>query len=454
YKLARIYENGKPLQAVETYNKLLKLTGPQWDVLLRQAELYEKLGSLEKAAGTIEKLREIDPGNSALEKMLVEFYVRTKEFDKAISVTDEMLEFSPEDIRLHELKAQVLIEKGDWDAASKEYNYMLAQPELPLDSKIKIGTAFFNRALTDSSLLPVAKNLFETLDKDTTDWQVKMFLGAIAMSQKEDSAAINYFKITTELAPWNAEAWIRLGGLYFDNQKYEEAIKVTSNAVKQFPDDYTLNLILGFSLAQREKHEEAYPYLKKAVELNPSDVNALSAYGYTLNQLKKSDEAIKYLKMALYLQPDNVNLLSTLGLIYNALKKYNDCDSVYARALQIDPENVLVNNNYAYSLSERGVRLDEALEMVKKSITAEPYNSSYLDTIGWVYYKLGKYEPAKENIEKAIKVGGERPVMLEHLGDVVFKLGEKEEALKFWQKALDLDNGNKELQLKIETGEI
>ncbi len=454
YKLARIYENGKPMQAIETYDKLLGLIGPQWDVLLREAELYEKLGSLDKAAGAIEKLREIDPGNSSLDKMLVQFYTRTKEFGKAISVADEMLEFSPEDISLHELKAQVLIEKGDWEAAFQEYNYLLAQPELPLDSKIKIGTAYFNRALTDSTLIPIAKQLFETLDKDTTDWQVKMFLGAIAMSQKEDSIAINYFQTTTELAPWNAEGWIRLGGLYFDNQKYEEAIKVTSQAVKQFPEDYTINLILGFSYAQTEKHNDAYIYLKKAVELNPSDVNALSAYGYTLNQLKKSDEAIKYLKMALSLQPDDVNLLGTLGLIYNALKRYDECDSVYALALQIDPENVLVNNNYAYSLSERGERLDEALEMVKKSIIAEPYNSSYLDTIGWVYFKLGKYEPAKENIEKAIKVGGERAVMLEHLGDVVFKLGEKDEALKLWQKALDLDNGNKELQLKIETGEI
>ena len=454
YKLARIYENGKPLQAIITYNKLLELTGAQWDVLLRVAELYEKLGSLEKAAASIEKMRAIDPGNSALDKMLIEFYARSKEFDKAIEVTSDLLELTPDDVGLHELKAQVLIEKGDWEAAAIEYNYLLAQPQLPLDMKIKIGTAYFNRALSDSTIMPMAKNLFETLDRDTTDWQVKIFLGAIAMSEGNDSAAIKYFKIATDLAPWNAEAWIRLGGLYFDNQKYEEAIKVTSEAVKQFPDDYTINLILGFSYSQTEKHEDAYSFLKKAVELNPSDVNALSAFGYTLNQLKQSDEAIKYLNLALSIQPDNVNLLGTLGLIYNAIKKYAECDSVYSKALKLEPDNALVNNNYAYSLSERGERLDDALEMVKKSIDAEPYNSSYLDTIGWVYFKLGKYEPAKENIEKAIKVGGEKAVMIEHLGDVVFKMGAKDEAMKLWQKALDLDNGNKELQLKIETGEI
>ena len=116
--------------------------------------------------------------------------------------------------------------------------------------------------------------------------------------------------------------------------------------------------------------------------------------------------------------------------------------------------SALVNNNYAYSLSERGERLDDALEMVKISIEAEPTNSSYLDTVGWVYYKLGDYAKAKEYIEKAIEVGGESAVMLEHLGDILYKLGKKDSAMEFWQKAFTLDTSNNELKNKIEKGEI
>jgi tetratricopeptide (TPR) repeat protein len=281
-----------------------------------------------------------------------------------------------------------------------------------------------------------------------------MFLGAVAINEKKDSAAIENFKIVTDLARWNVEAWVRLGGLYFDNRKYEEAVKVMDEAIVLFPDDFTINLILGLSLAQLDKHSDAKPYLKKSVELNPNDLTSLSSYAFTLSQLKENELAVNYLKQALKINPDDVNLLGTLGMIYDAVKSWTECDSVYQRALQIDSLNALVNNNYAYSLSERGERLADALKMVQVAVDADSDNTSYLDTIGWVYYKLGNYNEAKNYLEKAIEIGGEKSVMLDHLGDVMFKLGEIQKAKTLWQKAFDLDSTNVSLKSKIEKGEL
>jgi Tfp pilus assembly protein PilF len=225
-------------------------------------------------------------------------------------------------------------------------------------------------------------------------------------------------------------------------------------AIELFPDDFTTNLILGLSLAQLNKHSEAKLYLKKSVQLNPNDLTALSSYAYTLSQLKENELAINYLKQALAIKPDDVNLLGTLGLIYDSMGKWAECDSVYERALQIDSQNALVNNNYAYSLSERGERLNLALKMAEIAITAVPDNTSYLDTIGWVHFKLGNYREAKDYLEKAIEIGGESAVMLEHLGDIMFKLGDVEKAKSLWQKAFVLDNTNVTLKSKIDKGEI
>jgi Tfp pilus assembly protein PilF len=163
---------------------------------------------------------------------------------------------------------------------------------------------------------------------------------------------------------------------------------------------------------------------------------------------------VNYLKQALTIKPDDVNLLGTLGLIYDSMERWTECDTIYERALQIDSQNALVNNNYAYSLSERGERLKEALKMVEIALTADPDNTSYLDTIGWVHFKLGNYREAKSYLEKAIEIGGERAVMLEHLGDVIFKLGDAQKAKFLWQKAFDLDNTNVTLKSKIDKGEI
>lgn len=454
YKLARLYENSKPLKAIESYEKITSLIGPDWDVLIRVAEMYERLGNIDAAVSSIEKLVSIDPANVGLQKILSEFYQKAGNSEKALEVLNEILEFSPDDLDARERKAQIFISQNKWDLAAEEYNFILRQKDIPLDIKIRIGASYFNRSLKDSSLLSVTKEFFQTMDKDTLDWQIKMFLGAIALSEKQDSVAIKNFKIVTELARWNIDAWIRLGGLYFDNRKYEEAVKVMEEAIELFPDDFTINLIYGLSLAQMDKHLEAKPFLKKSVELNPDDVNSLSSYAYTLSKLNENELAVSYLSQALKIKPDDVNLLGTLGLIYDAMEKWAECDSVYERALQLDSLNSVVNNNYAYSLSERGERLDEALRMVNISLEADPENPSYLDTIGWIYYKLGNYLEAKNYLEKAIEIGGERSVMLDHLGDVMFKLGDINRAKALWQKALELDSNNLTIKSKIDKGEI
>jgi len=454
YKLARLYESSKPLKAIETYEKVIAIIGPDWNVLIRVAELYEKLGNLDAAVSSIEKLISLDPANVSLQKILIDFYQKSNKPDNALEVVNDILELTPDDLDARERKAQILISQEKWDLAADEYNYILKQKNVPLEIKVRIGASYFNRSLKDSSLTKVTKEFFQTIDKDTLDWQVKMFLGAVAINEKRDSAAIEYFKVTTDLARWNVDAWIRLGGLYFDNKKYEEAVKVMDEAIELFPDDFTINLILGLSLAQLDKHSEAKPYLKKSVELNPNDLNSLSSYAYTLSQLKENDLAINYLKQALTIKPDDVNLLGTLGLIYDAMKMWTECDSVYERALQIDSQNALVNNNFAYSLSERGERLKDALTMAEIAIAADPNNTSYLDTIGWVYFKLGNYSEAKDNLEKAIEIGGERAVMLEHLGDIMFKLGDTQKAKLLWQKSYDLDTTNVTLKSKIDKGEI
>ena len=202
------------------------------------------------------------------------------------------------------------------------------------------------------------------------------------------------------------------------------------------------------------KSEDAKKYLQKAVLLNPNDVNSLSVFGFTLSQLNEENEALKYINKALSIDPDNVQLLGMAGMIYDNKEMWAECDSVYQKAIEIDSTNVVVLNNFAYSLAERGIRLDEALEMVSYSLKQEPENSSYLDTIGWVYFKMGEYQKAVPYIEKAFSMDKQNSEVIEHLGDVKFKLEFKEEAIKLWEEALELDQNNKLLKEKIERGFI
>lgn len=454
YKLGRLYEVNRPRQAIAVYERLLSLIGLEWNVLLRIAEMNERLGDYKSSVNTLNRLLTLDPSNSELKKLIIEFYIKDENYSDALNTIADLLTEYPDDLKLLELKAEIFIVQGQWIEASKIYAPLLESKDTPLENKVRIGAQYYAASEKDSSLLPIARSIFEGIDKDTTDWQVKMYLGAISMQMRNDSLAVNFFEKVVELAPWNVEAWIRLGGILFDSQKYDKVIVLMSQGVEKFPEEFAINLLLGIAYSQTDKHESALPYLQKSVKLNPSDLNALSSYGYTLNKIGKPDEAIQQLKKALILDPTNTNIMGTLGLIYDDHERWQECDSIYTAALEIDSVNALILNNYAYSLSKRGVNLELALSMVDKALEKEPTNSSYLDTKGWVLYKMKKYKEAREYIQRSLEIGGEKAVILDHLGDVVFQLGEKEEALKLWKKALELDKNNSEIKKKIEQGTL
>ena len=106
-------------------------------------------------------------------------------------------------------------------------------------------------------------------------------------------------------------------------------------------------------------------------------------------------------------------------------------------------------NNYAYNLSERDEKLDEALSMAKIAVERDPGNASYLDTIGWIYFKLGKFKSAKTNIEKSLEINPNSAVVLEHLGDVYNGMKDYSNAVKYWKLSLEKNPENPSLKEKI-----
>uniref|UniRef100_UPI004049C9A4 tetratricopeptide repeat protein n=1 Tax=Ignavibacterium sp. TaxID=2651167 RepID=UPI004049C9A4 len=454
YKLARLYQDDRPLKAIEMYEKILNLIGPEWNVLFRLVELHNRLNNVDGVINSIKKLLEIDPSNVQLKKSLIENLLKANRNSEALNFVDELLELYPDDLEIIQKKAQILLSENKWEEAYKTLSTVLDDKKINLDAKLEIGYLFFEKSISDISLKPLVKKIFTKLDNDSSYWAIKIILGAIAIEENKDSIAIENFKYVTENANWNVDAWIRLGALYFDNKKYEEAEKILLQAIESFPDNYAINFILGLSLAQQSKSNEAVKYLKKAVELNPTDVNTISAYAYTLNQLKLDEEAILYLNKALSIDPNDVNVMGTLALIYNAQKVFEKSDSLYEKALEIKPDDPLINNNYAYSLSTRGIQLDRALKMVNLALEKDSLNTAYLDTKGWVLYQLGRYDEAKYFISRAIELGTKSAVIIDHLGDVEFKLGNKEKAIELWKEALQLDPTKKEIEDKINKGEL
>ena len=131
------------------------------------------------------------------------------------------------------------------------------------------------------------------------------------------------------------------------------------------------------------------------------------------------------------------------------LDLFTQSDSIYEAGLKNLPDNALLLNNFAYSLSERDIRLDEALQMSQKAITLEPDNAAYQDTYGWIYYKLGQYNKAEEYILKSLELRPKSAVVLDHMGDVYFKMGKIDTAKKYWKMSIEIQPDNQSVLDKI-----
>jgi Flp pilus assembly protein TadD len=131
------------------------------------------------------------------------------------------------------------------------------------------------------------------------------------------------------------------------------------------------------------------------------------------------------------------------GAMFEHQKKYDASEAEFRKVLDGDPENAGALNYLGYMLADRGVRLEEAGQMIKKALDLDPENGAYLDSMGWALYRQGKLDEAQNYLLKAIDKMGKDPTIHDHLGDVYLKMGKTREAISQWQASLkEYQSGN------------
>jgi tetratricopeptide (TPR) repeat protein len=418
FNMARLYQGRRPEQALAVYERLLQRFGPQWEVLLQIAEINGALQRHDRAAEALRRMTELEPGNRELKRNLARTYVRGEAFDSAMAVLGDLRETDPTDAEAIADIAAIHVMRGDYGAARTEFDRLISAPDGAVEPKLRVGEACFAKMERDSTAAPLARRVFEKIrDDHPGDWRPSWFLGAIGALTRDDRLAEASFRRVTELASWNAEAWVYLSSVFLQEDRYAEAVPVLEAAVKAVPREPRVNFFLGVAYNRVGRNEEAARALERARELSPKDVPTISQ----------------------------------LALVYETMGRQTLTDSLYEEALRLEPDNHLILNNYSYSLSERNIQIERALAMAKRAVEAQPQNPSYLDTIGWIYYRLGDYPKAEEYVLRAIQSGDVSAVVHDHLGDIYQAMGDAERALEQWKIALRLDPGNAAFRAKVES---
>ncbi|NDC40143.1 MAG: hypothetical protein EBZ77_01085, partial [Chitinophagia bacterium] len=216
------------------------------------------------------------------------------------------------------------------------------------------------------------------------------------------------------------------------------------------------DLLSAYAFTDAKNADSLIRYSGKAMKLFPNQ--ALAHYFSALGYFNKKDysASVKAVNRAIDVLPDNdIKTLSVmysfLGEVYHSTGQHDESDKAFDKALGYDPTDASVLNNYAYFLSERGKNLDKAKTMSAKSLSIRPEESTFLDTYGWILYKLGDYSNAKTYVERAIKKSDRTTdgALYDHLGDICFKLNNTGEAVKNWKMAKEKGCDNQWLNKKI-----
>ena len=229
-----------------------------------------------------------------------------------------------------------------------------------------------------------------------------------------------------------------LSNIYIEESIFDSARIIANQIIYHHPSDPRGYLDAALAELNKENPIGAIKVLEPVNKKFNSEFSIQYLLGSSYQQLKEYDKATVVLRQSLKIYPESRGARHTLAIASDALNYWTESDSLYEGLIKSDENDVQALNNYSYSLVERNIQLNKALNMAKKAIDLEPKNAAYLDTIGWIYYKMDNIEKALSFIRKSIELDNDNAVVLEHLGDVLIANNQVEEAILFYLKALCL----------------
>lgn len=245
---------------------------------------------------------------------------------------------------------------------------------------------------------------------------------------------------------WNSEKESSLWYLFLgkiemqkDNVSQAKIHFETTLALEEDSSQVFLLHLIALEYANHEQYESAINILERSLKMYPENVDVFSLLGNFYWKIDQIDQAILIWNRCLAIEPENFDCLFGLAMVYDDMKEFDKSDELYQILLELQPDDPTILNNFSYSMIQREINLEKALEMVEKALLKEPENPAFLDTIGWVYFKMGEIQKSLGYINLSLKYNESDPDVLIHKGKILSELGKTDAAKIFFEKALQID---------------
>jgi tetratricopeptide (TPR) repeat protein len=508
-------ENGEMDRALEAYRKVLNVDPGQAQLAARVAGLLIQQDDFPQAIDVLKDAIKANPNNAEPYQQLAFIYLKyLKKTDQAIDYANRAIAINPADAegyqRLVEIEVVAGQEKKALEVLDRAAKVSSNDPAFWMRlGKLYMAILFKSDSQPKPDELKKTNEIFKKAAEHAGDDPavLKEIADYYAASQQLKEAIPLYLRVL-ELQPDDANAREKLAtGFILTNQR-DKAVEMLEQIIKEHPEKYQSYDLLAQvlddearSLQRANRLEEAKAKFAKVAAnyeqsllINPNHPSTyLHLAELLLGPLRDADRAVKLLTEARRRFPGAPEIVYYLAIAQREAKQsqqavatfeealheaqldedddvinakfyfnygaaaeqaglYEKAADLLRKSIALDPANSAEAYNYiGYMWADHNMNLDEAEAMIKRALESEPNNASYLDSLGWVEFRKGKFDQALSDLLRAAKaVEHDDPVVFEHIGDTYLKLNRVPEALDAWQKALALDPKNKTLAAKIE----
>ncbi len=323
---------------------------------------------------------------------------------------------------------------------------ILSQLDRNLEALEMMATTF--GANFDPALTQVADRLAagEKLPFDSitsiSDGMAEVFfsVGAALNGEASDDYALLYARMATYLRADHIDAILLSADLLDQLGQYDLSVAIYKQVPQTSPDYHAAELGRAEALRRAAKPDAAIEVLERLALDYPTLPMVHSSLGDLFRQQEDYSAAAAAYDRALEFTeegaPSQWFMLYARGIARERMDRWDDAEADFRKALELRPDQPQVLNYLGYSLVEKQIKLDEALDMIQRAVAAQPERGYIVDSLGWVLYRLGRYEEAVAHMEKAVELMPVDPVVNDHLGDVYWAVGRKREAEFQWKRAL------------------
>ena len=443
--IAECYWNiGKPELSLKNLNVALSKNPEDEEALKMMADQLIATKKYDEAIKPFKKLRELDGQNTSYIIALAELNKLKKNYLNTVNLYLEAYAIEPSRIELLESAGRYALQLENKDKAKSIFKDLSEQDPfqssyLNIYSELAIQTKNFEEAISH----------IQKLINDNGDSSLlKSKLGILYHSSGNSKKGEEVLKALFDKNELNGQHSLALFEIYFDNKDNINAAKVSDRMIASLPEDWRGYYSRSLVFMDESDYESAVSILAPVSETFSNIFSVQYILGLCYSRIKMNDEAIDFYNRALTIRPNSINVLHSIAILYDDIGEWVKSDKIYDQLINNDPKDAQAFNNYAYSLVERNKDLKRALIYAKKAVELEPKNPSYLDTIGWAYFKMDDLKRAKKYIRQSIEIQDDNSVVLEHFGDILMKSNDSVNALFYYKKAFEFDNENQELKKK------